>query len=168
MGQNISLQFYFETQTARQVGRIDFTRTGPTNNFFFFPGENASHARNGMISASKNFIEIIAAWRRVFSFCSVRWFYQDDEWHDNLPQDRGQHCDEIMSLLTVTRFGAVSAAALAHCLTAETFAALPICEGATREKKLHMFLLILNIGWFRTEVELHTAGAGGVKRAFVD
>lgn len=135
--------------------------------FFFFPGENGSHARNGMISASRNFIEIIAAWRWVFSFCSVRWFYQDDEWHDNLPQDRGQHCDEIMSLLTVTRFGAVSAAALAHCLTAEHSQPCRFVWGNER-KKLHMFLLILNIGWFRTEVELHTAGAGGVKRAFVD
>lgn len=53
---------------------------------------------------------------------------------------------------------------LPHCWT---FTALPICVGQ-REKKLHMFLLILNIGWFRTEVELHTVGAGGVKRAFVD
>lgn len=86
--------------------------------FFFSAGENASHARNGMISASRNFIEIVAAWHRVFSFCSVRWFYQDDEWHDNLPRDRGQHCDEIMSLLTVTRFETVAAAAVA-LLTAE-------------------------------------------------
>lgn len=79
---------------------------------FFSPGEKTSHARNGMISASRNFIEITAAWRRVLSFCSTGWFYQDDEWHDNLPQDRGQYRDEIMSLLTVTRFPAVSAAEL--------------------------------------------------------
>lgn len=145
--ENISLQFYFETQTVRQVGRIDFMQTGPTNDFFFsIPGENASHARNGMISASRNFIEIIAAWRRVFSFCSVRWFYQDDEWHDNLPQDRGQHCDEIMSLLTVTRFGGRlcgSACTLPHCWT---FTALPMCVGQREKKNSHTLLLILNIG----------------------
>lgn len=68
----------------------------------------------------------------------------------------------------MTRFGAVSAAALAHCLAAEHSQPCRFVRGQRERKKLHMFSLILNIGWFRTEVELHTAGAGGVKRAFVD
>ncbi len=37
-------------------------------------GEYASHARTGMFSASRNCVQILAAWGRALSCCNMRWW----------------------------------------------------------------------------------------------
>ncbi len=54
--------------------RIRWSRASQTCSMGDMPGEYSGHARTGMFSASRNYVQILATWGRALSCCNMRWW----------------------------------------------------------------------------------------------
>ncbi len=54
--------------------RIRWSRASQTCSMGDMSGEYAGHARTGMFSASRNYVQIFTTWGRALSCCNMRWW----------------------------------------------------------------------------------------------